>query len=314
MRACTSTHFFRETGPSTYTHSSLSSAYVVPENRNMTAQMYDFTCKGVFALPEFGLQTAWQEEATYDNGPFQLGTRTSLGFWEYLKEKPERMQLFNSGMQSQVTIGSGKRSGVFPFGEVLAKHPCQRNEVAIVDVGGGRGQALEAIKLDYPSIAGRMVLLDVADVVEDGRLPDTFETVAGSFFEPLETTGKKFRLSRYLVDADAGFLGARIYHFRRIFHDWSREASKLILENTRKAMNARSRIVIADMALPDVGAPRDMALQDLNMMSFGGMERTESQWQELVTSAGLVLRRIWRGNGGAKHAVIEAVLPDFEDC
>lgn len=78
-------------------------------------------------------------------------------------------------------------------------------------------------------------------------------------------------------------------------------------------MNSRSRVVIADMALPDVGAPRDMALQDLNMMSFGGMERTERQWQELIVAAGLVLKKIWKGDGGAKHAVIEAVLPDFED-
>ena len=78
-------------------------------------------------------------------------------------------------------------------------------------------------------------------------------------------------------------------------------------------MNARSRVVIADMALPDVGAPRDMALQDLNMTSFGGMERTESQWHELVSASGLVLQRIWKGKGGPKHAVIEAVLPTFED-
>lgn len=159
----------------------------------MTAQMYDFTCKGVFALPEFGQKTAWQDEATYERGPFQFGARTSLGFWEYLKEKPERMQLFNSGMRSQTTIGSGKRSGVFPFGDVLAGDPCEDGEIAIVDVGGGRGQVLEAIKHDHPEMKGRMVLLEVGDVIEDARrqgLPEVFETVAGSFFEPLEVKGK----------------------------------------------------------------------------------------------------------------------------
>ena len=77
-------------------------------------------------------------------------------------------------------------------------------------------------------------------------------------------------------------------------------------------MNEYSRILIADMVLPDVDAPRDMALQDLNMMSFGGMERSEQQWRELIESAELVLRRIWLSKDGAKHAVVEAVLPSFQ--
>lgn len=77
-------------------------------------------------------------------------------------------------------------------------------------------------------------------------------------------------------------------------------------------MNEYSRVLIADMVLPDMNAPRDMALQDLNMMSFGGMERSKQQWEELVRSAGLVLRHIWISQDGAKHAVIEAALPSFK--
>ncbi|KAL9073552.1 MAG: hypothetical protein Q9157_004699 [Trypethelium eluteriae] len=193
LRACASTHFFRETGPATYAHSALSSAYIAPENRNMTAQMYDFTCRGVFALPEFGMRNHWQSTGGYHNGPFQLGARTELGFWEYLKEKPERMERFNSGMRSQTTIGGGKKSGVFPFGDVLAEAPCREGEVAIVDVGGGRGQALEAIKQDYPDLKGQLILQDLADVVKDARcqgLDEEIETRVGSFFEPLEIKGR----------------------------------------------------------------------------------------------------------------------------
>jgi hypothetical protein len=103
--------------------------------------------------------------------------------------------------------------------------------------------------------------------------------------------------------------GAHVYYFRRIFHDWDQERGNVILLNTKSAMKQHSRILIADMALPDVDAPRDMALQDLNMMSFGGMERSEAQWRDLVEGAGLVLRHIWKSEHGAKHAVIEAGLP-----
>jgi len=77
-------------------------------------------------------------------------------------------------------------------------------------------------------------------------------------------------------------------------------------------MNQHSRVLIADMALPDVNAPLDMALQDLNIMSFGGMERSEQQWRDLIASAGLEMRSIWCGKQGAKHAIVEAVLLGFQ--
>ena len=65
-------------------------------------------------------------------------------------------------------------------------------EVLIVDVGGGRGQALSAIKECYPRLEGRMVLQDQAEVVEDAKrigLPGFIEPMAASFFEPQPVKG-----------------------------------------------------------------------------------------------------------------------------
>ena len=45
--------------------------------------------------------------------------------------------------------------------------------------------------------------------------------------------------------------------------------------------------MIVDRVLPNVGAPLHSALMDLSMMTFGGTERTERQWRELLESAGL---------------------------
>ena len=106
--------------------------------------------------------------------------------------------------------------------------------------------------------------------------------------------------------------GARIYHFRRIFHCWTTEKCQQILSNTKDSMDELSRLVIADMVLPDVNCPRDLALKDLNMMGLGGMERSASEWHALLESAGLVLRKIWINEDGPEHALVEAVLPDFE--
>ena len=102
-------------------------------------------------------------------------------------------------------------------------------------------------------------------------------------------------------------LGALIYHFRRIFHDWSDEVSLGILLNTVQAMNSRSRVLISDTVVPEMGAPRHVALQDINMMSFGGMERTRLQWEDLLQKAGLSIKQFWAREGDLQNT-IEATL------
>lgn len=100
------------------------------------------------------------------------------------------MKSFNTGMR----IGKiGRRASVFPFGDILERDPCGDNDVAIVDVGGGRGQALETIREDWPTIKGRMVLQDLPNVIEDARtkgVPPFIETIPGSFFEGQSIKGK----------------------------------------------------------------------------------------------------------------------------
>ena len=110
------------------------------------------------------------------------------------------------------------------------------------------------------------------------------------------------------MNIDCPNLGALIYHFRRIFHDWSDDVSLRILRNTKQALSSRSRILITDTVIPEMNAPRHVALQDINMMSFGGMERTQLQWEALLREAGLVIVKFWAQDGDLQHT-IEAGLP-----
>ncbi|KAA8648089.1 uncharacterized protein ATNIH1004_003972 [Aspergillus tanneri] len=294
LRACASTHFFTSPAVNHYAHNALSRAFMSPDNRALFAQMYDFTGEGVLAIPRFGESVHWKTAGDYYKGPFQLALGTDLGYWEYLAAHPGRMSSFNTGMR----LGKiGCLTSAFPFGVALACDPCAENGVAIVDVGGGRGQSLEAIRKDWPEIKGRFVLQDLPDVIQDTKtkgIPAGIEPMPSSFFneQPVK--------------------GARIYYFRRIFHCWSQAKSQQILENTRQAMDDYSRLLIADMVLPDTDCPRDLAMQDLNMMSLGGTERSTSEWRQLLESAGLVLQKIWLNEDGPKHAVVEAVLPGFK--
>lgn len=72
-------------------------------------------------------------------------------------------------------------------------------------------------------------------------------------------------------------------------------------------MGPRSRLLITDTVVPEMGAPRHVALQDINMMSFGGMERTRLQWECLLGRAGLTIKTIWSGEGNLQNT-IEATL------
>ncbi|MCJ1286657.1 hypothetical protein MMC26_006003 [Xylographa opegraphella] len=289
MRACSSTHLFREISPSHYTHNAFSTIFLIPSNRDMFKQMYDFLGQGVYAMPHFLNSRGYQNPTEYHDSAFHYGHHTRLGFWEYLKADPERARLFNSGMRSLATVGSANRSaGPYPFGEELGTEEVRDTDVLVVDVGGGRGQVLEAIKASFPSLKGRMVLQDVPDVIEDAEasgLPGFIEPMAVSFFEPQPIEG------------------ALVYHFRRILHDWSDDVSLTILRNTIQAMGARSRILITDAVLPDTDAPRHMALQDINMMCFGGMERTRSQWEGLLGAAGLNVQRFWASDGNLQNTI-----------
>lgn len=258
MRACAARYMFCNTSPGNYSHNALSLCFKDSTNRDMFRQMYDFGGKGTYALPEFLERTNWRNPEDYSKSAWHIGHATAHGIWEFLAEEPERMKVFNNGMKSLTTVVN-KDKGPYPFDTELSGDV---NQVVLVDVGGGRGQALERIKASFPDLKGRLILQDqesfVQDAITSGLMHD-IEAMVASFFEPNPVKC------------------AKAYHFRRIFHDWSDGISLKILQNTLRVMGEESRILISDNLVPDQGATWGMALQDLNMMAFAGIERTEEQ-------------------------------------
>lgn len=152
--------------------------------------MYDYNGRAVFASPEFLKSRQWRDAGSYADCAFMLGSRTELPMWEYRDRDDERKRVFDLGMQSEIvaSLSTGK-----PFSEELAARENEREkERSVVDVGGGRDQALEQIRIDHSEPAGRFVLLDLASVIDDAvsaGLPSWMEPVAGSFFDPLPIHG-----------------------------------------------------------------------------------------------------------------------------
>jgi demethylsterigmatocystin 6-O-methyltransferase len=75
-------------------------------------------------------------------------------------------------------------------------------------------------------------------------------------------------------------------------------------------MDPASRVIIIDMVMPNVHVPRFLCFIDISMMAFGGMERTEAHWLQLLGAAGLRVRRIESLDASSPTSdyVIEACL------
>lgn len=103
--------------------------------------------------------------------------------------------------------------------------------------------------------------------------------------------------------------GALVYYIRRCLHDWPDEPeSRQILQNLAAAMDReKSRVLITEYIVPEVGSTMSIAWMDHTMMTFGGVERTEKDWARLLDVSELKLVKVWRAKG-VPVGVVEARL------
>lgn len=146
----------------------------------------------------------------------------------------------------------------------------------IIDIGGGNGGMLSAILLRYPLLSGE--LFDLAPAIAEassgrgGALPRCTLTV-GNFFEQVPA-------------------GADIYLLKLVLHDWDDEDAARILENCRRVMRPDDRLLIVEGLLGEGDTLSMTDLGDLVMMlSLSGRERTETEFKNLLRSAGFNLRK-----------------------
>ncbi|KAI8947621.1 S-adenosyl-L-methionine-dependent methyltransferase [Xylaria longipes] len=299
LRACASTSLLSETSELCYAHNAVSRTLLSPANRALVTLMYDYNGRAVIALPEFLQARKWQVAGSYQDCAFMLGSHTALPMWEYRDQDATCRETFDLGMQSEIVaaMAVGKAVGSFPFGQELATVASDGEEtLTIVDLGGGYGQALQDIRADHVELSGaRFVLMDVEAVIRGALaagLPEWIETVSGSFFEPLPPQIRS----------------AHVYYLRRCLHNWDDAASRRVLGSVADAMDpTRSRLLITDMVVDNTDAVKEMAWEDLNMMTIGGIERTERQWRALLGDCGFRIHKIWR-QSPTEHATIDARL------
>jgi hypothetical protein len=192
-------------------------------------------------------------------------------FFEHLAEDPDRLAAFSASMADR---------SAHEAAAVAAAYDVSRWR-SVVDVGGGTGALLRAVRDQAPSTD--LVLLDRPEVVAGSELP----SVAGDFFEAVP------------ADADAYFLS-------RVLHDWDDLDAVRILRTCRAAMRPDSVLILVEAILPERATEDPASIRmDLHMLVLlGGRERTMAEYDTLLEAAGL--RRTAQARTDAGVHVLEA--------
>jgi hypothetical protein len=191
--------------------------------------------------------------------------------FDYIQAHPEMGPVFDAGMTSLNGHETVAMLDAYDFSgiEVLA------------DIGGGNGSLLSAVLARYPKMKG--ILFDLGHVagrakekLQAAGLAERCRVMEGSFFESVPA-------------------GADAYLFRHIIHDWTDEQCVQILGHCRKVIPGSGKLLIAECVVPAGNVPCASKDLDMTMLNFpGGMERTETQFRELLKASGFELKGIAR--------------------
>ena len=200
--------------------------------------------------------------------------------WEHRRRDAAAGEIFDAAMRTLSRSNAPGEVAAYDFG---------RHHV-IADIGGGTGAVLAEILAAYPGPRGILfdqpeVVAGAAAVLAGSGVLDRVEIVGGSFFEAVPA-------------ADA-------YVLRRVMHDWQDPECVQILDQIRQVIPDDGRLIVIEGI---VGAPNDDPLVkflDLMMLvSAGGKERTEREWNELLAAGGFRLAQTVRSS--ASSHVLEA--------
>ena len=297
MRLLASMNYVAEASSETWLANETTHAMAVPAIAAGHRFVWDVQVDATAQAPRFLEETGFTCPTSASDGFIQYAHRTKYDVFEYMaKVRPDRLKDFHLFMGN--TMGS--RSYWFDWYPVRQQILADYDAAAplLVDVGGGKGHDIISFANRFAT-EGQLILQDIepalatiAEQDRDARI--TYQ--AQDFFKPNQVSG------------------ARVYFMHHILHDWSEEYALQILRNLRAVMKpGYSKLLIHDLVLPDQGANQYQATWDMVMMTFNaGIERSRSQWSDLLRKAGLRLEGVWHGDGGQDaDGIVQAVVDEL---
>ncbi|KAI9151562.1 O-methyltransferase hmp5 [Paramyrothecium foliicola] len=293
MRVIVANGIAVEISPDTYAHNAKSQA-LLPEALGCVACVSVDFMRTWGAVPEY-VKTHTREDL-YDirKSPFSFMTgHEGKTYYEVLDLDHQQRHLWNTTLQNMEK--NFPILGMFPFPSLEEQIKAEPDRPFIVDVGGGRGQALRALQKECGgSFGSKLVLQDLPIVI------DTLDAAELPGIEPM----------KYDIFTPQPVKNAHVYFMRRLLHDFYDPVCVEILRNTASAMGPDSRLIISDMLIPDrveMNGDKTLYWLDLSLLTISGRERNLADFQNLFEQVGLELVKIYK-SGMGHTAMLETRL------
>ena len=239
-------------------------------------------------MPDFLKETGYKDIDDPTNCPFTKAHHANEATFDWF---PKQEWLFGHFCQFMTVqrLGMPTWLDAYPYRE--RAQGLAPEQTLLVDVGGGVGHQSVALRNALPAdVTNRIVVQDQMPVIGQALKAPGVEAQEYNFWTPQPIHG------------------ARMYYMRNICHDWPDHKSRLILQNIKAAMGPDSVLLIDDMVVPNTGAHWQATQLDMLMMTaLASCERSQDQWEKLVTSAGFTIRKIYPYTTSLNDCIIECV-------
>lgn len=206
-----------------------------------------------------------------------------MGAFEYMRQHPQAAEIFDQAMSNLTRVQAAAVVGAYDFSGVQT----------LVDVGGGKGTLLAAVLRAHPGMRG--VLYERAEVLPAARKALEGEGILGRC---------ELRRGDFFASVPEG---GDAYTLKDVVHDWDDERASAILANCARAMGPRAKLLLIERGLPPRNVLGPGKMVDVVMLAMtGGRERSEPEYADLLSRAGLRLARVVPT--GSEPMVLEAVL------
>ncbi|KAH9906185.1 O-methyltransferase-domain-containing protein [Xylariomycetidae sp. FL2044] len=242
-------------------------------------------------LPSYLKETGFKNPTNVNDCNFQYWRGKDANMFQYCGTEPKLTSDFNDAMECHSKYNLTPWPEVYPTEPLVAG--AKPDQPLVVDVGGGKGHDLNKFLARHPDVPkGSLVLQDLPDILKgvDG-LDATISVQPHDFFKPQPAKG------------------ARAYFMHNVLHDWPDDVARTILGNIGAAMEkGYSKLLIHESLVTDVKPLSRVCVSDITMMAcLAAAERTETQWRDLLSSAGLRVVKVWRPVQSVE-SIIEADL------
>lgn len=194
--------------------------------------------------------------------------------FEWFENNPKQAKVFNE---------ANSFKSVFSHRIIVERYDFS-NINTLTDVGGGFGGLMIEILNANSHMKGRVAELPeivprIIENIKENKLENRMRAVKCDFFKAIPG------------DSDA-------YLLSHILHDWPDEKCIRILDNCRKVIDSKGKLIIIEGIIPPDNEFSISKLLDLEVLLMGGgRERTEDEFEELLRRSGFKLSEVIHADG-----------------